>query len=170
VKGQAERALLELSKTTLSLKPYSARQAVVDVTYRKEIHPFIPRQKQLMIPADNAVLLLVFRAVYTKMVSPTKELGQALVDLAMSDGRPLPGKGILDEGRTISNIGIRRLARIRQSFWPSLTRLLFRIPLFFIQRQICSLQPLQQMLLRSNNIPTVRCIFCRPIPMSKPVN
>jgi hypothetical protein len=111
VKGQAERALLELSKTTPSLKPYSARPAVVDATYREEIHPFIPRQKQLMIPADNAVLLPVFRAVYTKMVSPTKELGQALVDLAMSDGRPLPGKGILDKGRTISNIGIRRLAR-----------------------------------------------------------
>jgi len=65
-----------------------------------------------MIRVGNAVLLPVFRAAYTKMVSPTKELGQVLVDLAMSDGRPLQGKGVLDESRTISNVGIRRLARI----------------------------------------------------------
>jgi hypothetical protein len=112
VKGQAERALLELSKTTPSLKPYSARPAAVDATYQSEIHPFIPRQKQFMIRVGNAILLPVFRAVYTKMVSPTKELGQVLVELAMGDGRPLEGKGVLDEGRTISNVGIRRLARI----------------------------------------------------------
>ena len=46
------------------------------------------------------------------MVSPTKELGQVLVELALSDGEPLEGEGVRDEGRTISNVGIRRLARI----------------------------------------------------------
>lgn len=112
VKGQAERALLELSRATPSLKPYSVRPAAVDATFHEEIHPFMPRQKQLAIRAGNAVLLPVFRAVYTKMVSPTKELGQVLVDLALSDGEPLQGKGVLDEGRTILNVGIRRLARI----------------------------------------------------------
>lgn len=112
VKGQAEKALLELSKATPSLRFYSVRPAAVDATYHKEIHPFMPRQKQFMIRAGNFVLLPVFRAVYTKMVSPTRELSQVLVDLALGDGKPLEGKGILDDGRTVSNVGIRRLAGI----------------------------------------------------------
>jgi len=112
VKGQAEKALLELSRMSPSLKLYSARPAAVDATFHTEIHPFMPRQKQFMIRAGNVVLLPLFRAYYKNMISPTKELGQVLVDLAMSDGRPLEGKGVLDEGRIISNAGIRRLARI----------------------------------------------------------
>jgi hypothetical protein len=112
VKGQAERALLELSKTTPSLKPYSARPAAVDAAFHAEIHPFMPRQKQFMIRAGNFVLLPVSRACYKKMVSPTKELGQVLVGLALSDGMALEGEGVRDDGRTISNVGLRRLARI----------------------------------------------------------
>ena len=45
-----------------------------------------------MIRAGNAVILPVFRAVYTKMVSPTKELGQVLVEFAMGDRKPLQGR------------------------------------------------------------------------------
>lgn len=112
VKGQAEKALLELSKTTPSLKPYSARPAAVDATFHTDIHPFKPRQKQFMIRAGNVMLLPVFRACYKKMASPTKELGQVLVELALRDGSPLEGEGVRDEGRTISNVGMRRLARI----------------------------------------------------------
>jgi hypothetical protein len=110
VKGEAERALLELSKTTPSLKPYSLRPGGVDPTYHAEIQPFIPRNTSFMAKATQATLMPVFRAVVTNMVSPTKELGQVLVNLAMSDGKPLHGKGILEEGRTISNVGMRRLA------------------------------------------------------------
>ncbi len=112
VKGQVEKALLEQSKTAPSLRVYSARPGAVDATFHTEIHPFIPRQKQFLIRVGNMVLLPVLRACNTKLVSPTKELGQVLVDLAMSDGRPLEGEGILDEGRTISNFGLRRLGGI----------------------------------------------------------
>jgi hypothetical protein len=94
------------------LKPYSARPAAVDATFYAEIHPFMPRQKQLMIRAGDFVLLPVFRACYKKMVSPTKELEQVLVGLAPSDGMALGGEGVRDDGRTISNVGLRRLARI----------------------------------------------------------
>lgn len=110
VKGEAEQALLELSKTTPNLKPYSLRPAGVDPTHQPEIHPFIPKDKQLWYKVAQAVLLPVFRGVASNMVSPTKELGQVLVDLAMSDGKPLEGKGVLGEGRTISNVGMRKLA------------------------------------------------------------
>ena len=46
------------------------------------------------------------------MVSPTRELGQVLVDLAMGGGQPLEGKGVSGEGRTLSNAVVRRLAGI----------------------------------------------------------
>jgi hypothetical protein len=110
VKGETEKAFLELSKTTPSLKPYSLRPAGVDPTYHSEIQPFIPRTKSFMLKIAQAALLPVFRAVGANMVSPTKELGQVLVDLAMSDGERLQGQGVLGEGRTISNVGMRRLA------------------------------------------------------------
>jgi hypothetical protein len=110
VKGEAEKALLELSKTTPSLKPYSLRPAGVDSKYHPEIQPFIPRNTSFMLKTSHAVLLPILRTVGTNMVSPTKELGQVLVDLAMSDGKPLQGKGVLGDGRTISNVGMRRLA------------------------------------------------------------
>ena len=107
VKGEAEKALLELSKTASSLKPYSLRPAGVDPKYHSEIQPFIPRNGSFMLKTAQAALMPVLRAVITNMVSPTKELGQALVDLAISDGNPLQGKGVLGEGRTISNVGMR---------------------------------------------------------------
>ena len=110
VKGEAEKALLELSKTTPSLKPYSLRPGGVDPTYHPEIQPFIPRKRSFMFKTAQVILMPVLRATATNMVSPTKELGQVLVNLAMGDGMPLQGKGVLGEGRTISNVGMRRLA------------------------------------------------------------
>jgi len=110
VKGEAEQALLELSKTTLSFKPYSLRPGGVDPTHHPEIQPFIPSNGSFMAKTAQAVLMPVLRAVSRNMISPTKELGQVLVDLAISDGKPLQGQGILGEGRTISNVGMRRLA------------------------------------------------------------
>jgi hypothetical protein len=44
------------------------------------------------------------------MISPTKDLARVLTELAMGDGAPLQGKGVDGEGRTIANVGMRRLA------------------------------------------------------------
>lgn len=46
------------------------------------------------------------------MISPTKDLASVLTGLASSDGAALEGKGVEGEGRTINNIGMRRLAAI----------------------------------------------------------
>lgn len=54
----------------------------------------------------------VFESCYKKMISSTKKLGQVLVELALHDGTPLDSEGFLEGGRTISNVGIRRLAGI----------------------------------------------------------
>lgn len=110
VKGEAERALLDQSKTTPSLKPYSLRPAGVDPTHHPEIQPFIPHTGSFLLRTAQAALLPVARAVMVNLVSPTKDLGQVLVDLALSDGKPLQGQGVLGEGRTITNVGMRRLA------------------------------------------------------------
>jgi len=44
------------------------------------------------------------------MHSPTRELGKVLTELAASRGERLEGSGVEGEGRTVSNVGIRRLA------------------------------------------------------------
>lgn len=112
VKGQAEAELLELSKQISSLKVLSVRPAGVDPDLQPEIHPFIPKPAGFMTRVALPMLRPLFRATWNSMVSPTRELGQVLVDLAMDDGKPLEGKGVSGEGRTISNIAVRRLAGI----------------------------------------------------------
>lgn len=55
-------------------------------------------------------ILPVFRTTWPGMVSPTKDLGRVLCELALGDGKPLEGKGVSGEGRTLNNVGMRRLA------------------------------------------------------------
>lgn len=109
VKGETERDLLELSKTTPSLKPYSIRPGAVDNTFHPEIHAFSEKKG---IHKLDFVILPIFRAAYKSMLTPTKDLAIISVDLAMSDGKLLEGKGIEGEGRTVNNIALRRLAGI----------------------------------------------------------
>ena len=112
VKGEAEAALLELSKAIPSLRVLSARPAGVDPDLQPEIQPFIPKPQGFVYKVIAPALRPVMRKAWTDMVSPTKELGQVLVDLAMGDGNSLEGKGISGEGRTISNVALRRIAGI----------------------------------------------------------
>lgn len=57
-------------------------------------------------------LLPILRYTWGSMISPTKDLASVLTGLASSDGAALEGKGVEGEGRTINNIGMRRLAAI----------------------------------------------------------
>ena len=84
----------------------------MDPDLQPEIKPFIPKPQGFMYKVAVPVLRPLFRATWSNMVSPTRELGQVLVDLAMGDGKPLEGEGISGEGRTLSNIAVRRLAGI----------------------------------------------------------
>jgi hypothetical protein len=54
----------------------------------------------------------VFSKLLPSKMSPTAPLSKVLVELAMSNGKPLTGDGISGEGRTISNAGMRRIAGI----------------------------------------------------------
>ena len=92
------------------MKLYFLRPGGVDPKFHDEIHPWIPKLK----PAGKAVgypmAFAVLRTVNPGLLSPTRELGRVLVELAMSDGKRLSGAGIDADGRTISNLGMRRLA------------------------------------------------------------
>lgn len=113
IKGRAEAALLALSKEKgfSNLKPYSLRPGGVDATYHPEIHNWIPEKKGMLKVVDT-VLMPAIRVAGKGMISPTKDLARVLTDLASGDGEPLEGRGVDGEGRTISNMGMRRLAGI----------------------------------------------------------
>lgn len=108
IKGVTESSLLAWHKSHPSFLPYSARPGGVDPSRNPEIQPFIPALKPLM-RAASVVLLPPMRVLYPSMVSPTRELGKVLVELAMGEGKPLKGKGVEGEGRTLANVALRRL-------------------------------------------------------------
>ena len=115
VKGETEAALLEMSKKIPSLKVYSLRPGAVDPHAQSEVVEAASaklKARPLWHKAGDRVLLPAFRAAYKNMVSPTKELGQVLTDLAMGSGEPLEGEGIEGDGRTVTNAAFRRLAGI----------------------------------------------------------
>lgn len=113
IKGRTEAALLALSKDPAysDFKPYSLRPAGVDPSAHPEIKEFIPERKGIVKALEGA-LLPVLKTTYPAFLSPTKDLARVLTDLAMGDGEPLSGKGVEGEGRTIRNVGMRRLAGI----------------------------------------------------------
>jgi hypothetical protein len=104
VKGQVEQALFDFSKTAPNFKLYNVRPAGVDWREHREIHPFIPQQSFYKKP-----ILPVLDVVYKNMVTPTRELGKILTELAMSKGEPLEGPNVGMEGRLVSNVAIRRM-------------------------------------------------------------
>jgi hypothetical protein len=110
VKGETEAALLALSKRDPRFRPYNARPGAVDAAgHKKVMEAGTWERKGMMLKAGDAVLMPAIRSLYKGMYSPTRELGQALVQLAMGDGKPLTGKGVDGEGRTLSNAALRRI-------------------------------------------------------------
>ena len=113
VKGEAEFQLLQLSKQEeyQRLRVFSARPAGVDSFEHQEVKDAQKERPVGMTAKLAKPLFPVFRALYKDMISPTKELGDALVALASGNGEALPeGPGISGEGRTLSNVALRRLA------------------------------------------------------------
>jgi hypothetical protein len=112
VKGQAELALVDLSKQAAysSLRVYNARPGGVDGTMQPEIWDPIVAKRGLFWRVYMRTLIHPIRLFYKNMISPTPELGKVLTELAMADGEPLEGKGIEADGRLVRNIALRRMA------------------------------------------------------------
>jgi hypothetical protein len=115
IKGLTESSLLAMSKQPeySNLRPISLRPGGVDPTFHKEIHPFMPQRTGISKVVESVGLPL-FRGVLPSMISPTRELGSVLVQLAIGDGEAHGGKesGVSGEGRTLSNAAMRRIAGI----------------------------------------------------------
>ena len=84
----------------------------MDPKFQQDIHPWIPKLKPAWKATFGPVLLAVLRSVSPGFIRPTKALGMVLVDLALGDGQPLSGTGLDVGARTVSNVGMRRLAGI----------------------------------------------------------
>lgn len=113
VKGQTELALLEIGKKHPSLRVYNVRPGVVDPIHQKDVQETI-MPKFLNTFSKKAMyhtLIPAVRVMVKGQVTPTKELGLVLTDLAMGDGEPVTGPGVYNEGRTIDVSGIMPLAR-----------------------------------------------------------
>ena len=109
VKGQAETALLKLSKDDPRFCPYLVRLGYVDPSHHPEIQAFIPAQDGISKKAAKFMAPAIM-AVFKDMRTPTENVGQVLSDLAVGDGAPIQGKGVHSEGRTLENSAFRRLA------------------------------------------------------------
>ena len=93
VKGRAETALLQLGKDDSRVKPYSVRPGGVDASAHTEIQSYIPTRSSFHTRALDA-LTSALKTITPSLVSPTRELGKVLTELAMGDGKPLEGPGI----------------------------------------------------------------------------
>ncbi|KAF5857712.1 hypothetical protein ETB97_005427 [Aspergillus alliaceus] len=113
VKGECESALIALSKKYPSLKPYSVRPGFVDAAQDPQTLAAAMKRPHYSA-ASNRMLLgtvgPVVRQFYSKGVSPTKDLGRFLTDLASGNGQPHTGQGVSGEGWILSNIAFRKEA------------------------------------------------------------
>ena len=106
IKGRAENALLALGKEHESLAVYNIRPATItpEGNYLQERSPTMQDRLSTGLGA-------IFERVWKSFVIPTPKLAQVCVDLALSDGKPIPpGVGIEADGRLLRNTAIRKLA------------------------------------------------------------
>jgi hypothetical protein len=105
VKGQTEQELFDMHKANPNFRPYNVRPGGVDWRDHPEIHPFMTPQTMIKSGLTHLIGPMV-----KGIMSPTRELGKVLTELAMSQGEPLHGKDIQMEGRLVPNSAFRRMA------------------------------------------------------------
>ncbi|KAJ3034201.1 hypothetical protein HDV00_005371 [Rhizophlyctis rosea] len=111
VKGLAEKSLLSLPATHPTLTVYAARPGGVDPLDQPDVaETILPKfLNNSLKKLYYTPLLKVFRTVYPGLLSPTRELGKVLTDLAVGDGSAVQGKGTEAGGFVVTNAALRRL-------------------------------------------------------------
>lgn len=109
VKGETEAELLALpaEKSCENLKVYNVRPAAVDSSQHAEIKEFVPQRTGFLKLVEMGFSPVV-RAVGRNLYTPTREMGKVVTELMLGNGEKLEGSGVI-EGRTLSNIGLRRM-------------------------------------------------------------
>ena len=116
IKGMAEQSLLGISgedRFASALSVYCPRPGAVDRRGHSEIAPYAATRKTFQRKMEPFMppVLAVMKYVAKDSISPTSKLGDALVELALSEGKPLPeGEGISGDGRILGNVALRRMA------------------------------------------------------------
>lgn len=106
VKGRTEKDLVDLAGDS-RLSVYNLRPGGIDGS-ASVAKPDRPR---IMAERLAGWLYPVMRAVAPKYITPVDSLAKVAVDLAVGDGEPLKaGDGVEEDGRTLRNVAIRRLA------------------------------------------------------------
>ena len=119
VKGETELALLALSHDPAhqNLRVVCARPGGVDPRHDDPRVGQAVSEKRSGSRASGwmgKVLFPTLGALAPGQLSPTRDLGRALTELAMGNGRKLEGRGVVEgksgEGRVVGNLGLRHLA------------------------------------------------------------
>ncbi|KAB8078747.1 hypothetical protein BDV29DRAFT_165692 [Aspergillus leporis] len=115
VKGECETALIALSKMYPTLKPYSLRPGFVDAAYDPQTRVSVMQRPDYNTLSKKLLLGTIgplIRQLYAKGVSPTKDLGRFLTELASGNGQPRTGEGVSGNGWILSNVAFRKAAGI----------------------------------------------------------
>lgn len=110
VKAEAETALLSLAGGASSnFSVYSARAGAVDRADHPEIAKYVAAREGLQQKLEKPVKVLL-KKVHKGILSPSRQLGEVLVQLAAGDSRPLAaGAGVEGDGWIVGNAALRRL-------------------------------------------------------------
>ena len=115
VKGETEVALLELSSCP-NFNGYSVRLGFIDHT---ENHAALEHARktrnQIWLKMIDNLLTPTIAKFWPNVWTPTMDTAKVMTDLALGDGQPLLGEGVIGHGRTLRNFGVRRLAGLSYS-------------------------------------------------------
>jgi hypothetical protein len=107
-KGETEVALLSRASASKgAFTAYCARAGGVDPRHHAAIRPFMAStfRNRTLIP----LLFPPLGVVWKNGLSPTKELGEVLTELAMGDGKPIEEQpGVLNGGYVLRNTYLRK--------------------------------------------------------------
>lgn len=110
VKGEAEKALLDIASENKNTDVYSARPGAIDRVGHTEVQKYAKERPGFQKVVEKT-LFPVMRPAWKGMIIPTVSLGDALVGLASGDGTPVAdGAGVSENGRVLQNVALRRLA------------------------------------------------------------
>ncbi|KAF1990207.1 hypothetical protein K402DRAFT_410302 [Aulographum hederae CBS 113979] len=105
---EAETSLLSLPTTYPSLRPYSVRPGGVDHKGDGFTTQALEHRTQTAMMKMIPYILPPMRLLYSQGLSPTKDLGKFLVDLAVGDGKEVEGPNV-EKGRIVNNKAFRRM-------------------------------------------------------------
>lgn len=112
VKGETEKSLLAIASVPSStLRVYNVRPGGVDPSNQPDVAEVILPKFLNTVPKQALWKFMpVFRALMPGMLSPTRELGKVLTEIAVGDGEPLVGEGVTCGGWVAGNLALRRMA------------------------------------------------------------